>query len=190
MRLFTNHCNVYVFVLDVKLPATVCVCVCVCVCVYIHDTALCVNVCVERFFSLCVYIWQAEDDVGRAPTLTHSVLIWCLVQRFCPYLMTRGRPCPFMMSENEEGVDRVHWVQSKTSIQTEHAGLKERAGFLYLNWIQVSWLCDVCAVVLGLFWMPRAQRSSHLSVETTEYAYRRSFTRHIVWTGRPHARTY
>lgn len=70
---------------------------------------------------LCVYVWLAEDDVGRAPTLAHSVLIWCLAQRFCPYLMTRGRPCPFMMSENEEGGRRVRRVQSKASIRRTHA---------------------------------------------------------------------
>lgn len=66
-----------------------------------------------QHFSVDVWftVWQAGDDVGWAPAFTHSLLIWCLLQRFCPYWM--AWPCPFM---NRRGCR----VQAKTSVQPTH----------------------------------------------------------------------
>lgn len=105
---------------------------------YIHDTALCVNVCAGRF-TVCVHLASRR----RCWQSSHSYPL-------CPYMMSRtkilslfddtGPAASFYdVRKWRGGGHRVHWVRSKTSIQPththEHAGLKERAGFLYLNWI-------------------------------------------------------
>lgn len=88
-----------------------CVCIwfgcevaCHCVCMHAWHSTLCG--CVVGRFTVCVrlagrgWCWQSAQAALQAAA--HSVLIWCLVQRFGPYLKTRGRPCPFMKREVAE----------------------------------------------------------------------------------------
>lgn len=114
-----------------------------CVCIWFGCEVACHCVCMHAWHStlLCVYVWQAEDDVGRAPkqyykqlpilslydvSYKDSVLIWR--HGGGHVLLWRGRS-PSAMSPN----------QNKYSTYAhEHTGLKERDGFMQ-PWFQRSW---------------------------------------------------
>lgn len=73
-----------------------------------HDTALWVDVWSPNL--PCVYIWQAEDDVGRTPTLTHS----CPYMMSCTEILSLFDDAGAAVSFYDEGGRQVQWLQTKT----------------------------------------------------------------------------
>lgn len=169
-------CDIWVMCL---LQITV-MCVRVCICIWIWmwiRLSLCLYTFMMQHFVrmpvrnafLCVCIWQGGDAFGRAPTLTHSVLIWCRVWRLSPYLMTRGRPCPFMMSENEERRVAECTESEAKHVFNPHTRAHRPQGLRWLSYLLTGEKpanCDqVCLCIftfvwgivrkVGLFWIPR-----------------------------------
>lgn len=85
----------------------------------LHDTALWVDVWSPNLPCVCTSGRQRTMLAGL-PLLPTLVLIWCLAQRFCPYLMTRGRLCPFM----------TRGVAKCSDSKPKQERLKEGAGFM------------------------------------------------------------
>lgn len=155
----------------------VCVCVfgfgfgcefaCHCVCIHSWCSTLCECLC-ATLFCACTS-GRRGDAFGRAPTLTDSVLIWCRVWRLSPYLMTRGRPCPFMMSENEERRVAECTESEAKHVFNPHTRAHRPQGLRWLSYLLTGEKpanCDqVCLCIftfvwgivrkVGLFWIPR-----------------------------------
>lgn len=104
---YTEICFCFLFFTVACVIVWMCDCLTPCSCVFMT----------QHFGRRWIYcIWQAEHDVGRAPTLT----------LFCPYMMSRTRIRSLLddmgaaVSFYEEGGRPVQWVQTKTSFQPTH----------------------------------------------------------------------